>query len=91
MELPMMAQVSLVFTVNCESVSVPVLVQPNSEQACLLGLNVIPLFGIKLVDSYGRSIFFCNKPEPSTCSNSEVDTGDSQPIRQQPYCTPEVH
>ena len=56
-ELPVTAQVTLVFTINCKSVSVPVLVQPNSEQAYLLGLDTISLFEIKLVDSGGESIF----------------------------------
>ena len=55
-ELPVTAQVTLVFTVNRKSVSVPVLVQPNSEQACLLGMNALPLLGIVLTDDSGQPL-----------------------------------
>ena len=66
----MTAQVTVAFTINCKSVAVPELVQPNSEQACLLGLNAIPLFGIKLVDSGGKIIF----PETTNiCVNENRD------------------
>ena len=61
-ELPVTAQVSLVFTANSKSITVPVLVQPGSEQACLLGINAIPLLGIKLVYSDGDAIFPPLKP-----------------------------
>ena len=47
-------------------VTVPVFVQPDSEQACLLGMNVIPHLGIKLVRANGKPLI----PTPST--ESEV-------------------
>ena len=36
--------------------SVPVFVQPASEQACLLGINAIPLLGISVIQGGGKPI-----------------------------------
>ena len=72
MELPVTAQVLLTFKVNNKSVSVPVLVQPNSEQACLLGWNAIPLFGIKLVYSNGKLI------SPQVCAGINPCSSDCE-------------
>ena len=36
-----------------KSVTVPVFVQPDSEQACLLGMNALPFVGIEVRDSNG--------------------------------------
>ena len=46
-ELTITAQISLTFVNGNKSVSVPVFIQPDSEQACLLGVNVIPALGLK--------------------------------------------
>ena len=50
-KLVITAQIPLNFTLGNKSVSVPVFVQPASEQACLLGINAIPLLGIREVGS----------------------------------------
>lgn len=42
-ELLNTAQIPLILSLGEKSVSVPVFVQPDSNQACLLGINVIPL------------------------------------------------
>ena len=56
-ELNITAQVTLNFTVDEKSVqSVPVFVQPDSSQDCLLGTNAIPLLGIKVVRSSGDTL-----------------------------------
>ena len=47
------AQVTLTFNVDDRSVSIPVFVEPDSTQACLLGMNAIPLLGISVVRSNG--------------------------------------
>ena len=72
MELPVTAQVLLMFKVKNKSVSVPVLVQPNSEQACLLGWNAIPFFGIKLVYSNGQPI------SPQICAGIDPCSSDCE-------------
>ena len=44
------------------SVHVPMLVQPGSEQACLLDMNALPLLGIALVHNDGKLVY---PPKPS--------------------------
>ena len=55
------AQLNLTFSMDGMCVTVPVFVQPDSEQACLLGMNVIPHLGIKLVRANGKPLI----PTPS--------------------------
>ena len=55
-QLVITAQVPLVFTLDNIICSVPVFIQPNSEQACLMGMNVIPLLGIRIVRSTGMPV-----------------------------------
>ena len=50
------AQVPLVVSLGSNSVTVPVFVQPDSEQACLLGMNALPLLGIEVRQSNGTLI-----------------------------------
>ena len=47
-QLCITAQVSFNASLGSKYVIVPMFVQPNSEQACLLGMNVIPLLGIQV-------------------------------------------
>ncbi len=53
-ELVITAQVPLQFTLGDRSVSVPVFVQPDSEQTCLLGINAIPALGIDVTWNKGN-------------------------------------
>jgi hypothetical protein len=55
-ELCVTTQVSVLITVKGRSVSVPAFVQPDSEQACLLGMNALPLLGIQVLHHDGEPI-----------------------------------
>ena len=48
-------QVSLLFSLSSKSISVPIFVQPDSEQPCLLGINAILALGIDASWSDGNS------------------------------------
>lgn len=48
-ELVITAQISLSFSVDGKSVRVPVFVQPDSEQACLSGINAMSALGFKVL------------------------------------------
>jgi hypothetical protein len=50
------AQVPFVVSLGQNSVTVPVFMQPDSEQACLLGMNALPLLGIEVRLSNGTQI-----------------------------------
>ena len=45
------AQVMLNITADGKSVSAPLFIEPDSEQKCLLGMNVAPLLGLKFTRS----------------------------------------
>ena len=47
------AEIPFVVSLGPNSVTVPVFVQPDSEQACLLGMNSLPFLGIEVRDSNG--------------------------------------
>ena len=70
--LPITAQLSLTFSVDSKSVTVPVFVQPDSEQACLLGVNAIPLLSISVIRCNGKSILSHAPPEPDVASVKSV-------------------
>ena len=55
-ELVITAEVPLTLTLGDKTVSVPVFVQPDSVQACLLGINAIPLLGISVLQQDGKSV-----------------------------------
>ena len=67
-ELTITAQISLTFTSGNKSVSVPVFVQPDSEQVCLLGVNVISALGFKVLNNDGSLIL------PRDAGNSDTPT-----------------
>lgn len=50
------AQVPFVFSLGRYSVTVPTFIQPDSEQACLLGMNAIPLLGIEVKHGSGMQL-----------------------------------
>ena len=45
--------------------TVPVFVQPNSEQQCLLGMNAIPLLRIEVKHSDGEPILVLDQNTPA--------------------------
>ena len=49
-------EVVLKVAADGKTTSVPMFVQPDSEQPCLLGMNVIPTLGIKILRSNGKSL-----------------------------------
>ena len=49
-------QVSLNLSADGRSVSIPVFVQPDSEQSCLLGTNVALSLGMKFCQADGRPL-----------------------------------
>ena len=50
------AQVTLTLAVDGRSTTVPVFVQPDSEQECLLGSNVFPALGLSVVWANGKRL-----------------------------------
>ena len=44
------------FSLYNKSVSVPVIVQPDTDQDCLLGINAIPLLGISILHGGGKPV-----------------------------------
>ena len=73
MELKITAQVTLTFNVDDRSVSIPVFVQPDSAQACLLGMNAIPLLGISVVRSNGDVMLSSLPAESDTAKVNLVE------------------
>jgi len=57
-ELVITAQVPLTLSLGDKAVSVPVFVQPDSVQTCLLGINAIPLLGISILPHDGKLALF---------------------------------
>ena len=50
------AEVVLKVAADGKTTSVPIFVQPDSEQPCLLGMNVISTLGIKILRSNGKPL-----------------------------------
>ena len=65
-ELCITAQVTLSIELKSRIVKVPVFVQPDSEQRCLLGMNVIPLLGIEVRHCDGEPILLLDQKELSS-------------------------
>ena len=60
-QLEIVAQLDVTLELDDKRVSVPVFVQPNSSQICLLGMNAIPHLGIKVTRANGEVL--CDQPE----------------------------
>ena len=75
-QLRVTAQLSLDFTLESKSVTVPVFVQPDSDQDCLLGMNAIPLLGIKVLHHDGEPIV---SPDPETDQENADLANTSRP------------
>ena len=54
--LDITAQVSLTFSCDGRRVTVPTFIQPESEQKCLIGMNVIPFLGITICRANGKPL-----------------------------------
>jgi hypothetical protein len=52
-ELDITAEVSLEIEADGKAVTAPMFVQPDSEQPCLLGMNIAPALGLKFFDANG--------------------------------------
>ena len=46
------AQVKVMFSVDGKSIVAPVFIQPDGEQECLLGSNVLSIIGITCTNDY---------------------------------------
>ena len=55
-ELNVTAPLKLTLSSDGKSVVVPVFVQPDSEQPCLLGMNAAPALGLKFLRSNGQPL-----------------------------------
>ena len=55
-ELVVTAQLQVSIRADGKMVSVPVLVQPDSDQACLLGMNMALLLGLSFLGASGQPI-----------------------------------
>ena len=82
-ELLITAQVNLVVSLGDCSVTVPVFVQPDSKQNCLLGINAIPLLGIQGSKPNGNSLL---TPVPSEPDVSEISLVKAAAIPAQNGC-----
>ena len=58
------AQLQLSFSVDGKSANVPVSVQPDSEQSCVLGMNAISSLGRHVVRSTGEPLLPASQNEP---------------------------
>ena len=50
------AQVKLALIADGTAMKIPKLVQPDSKQECLLGMNAIPKLGLQLLHSNGKPV-----------------------------------
>ena len=63
-ELTITAQLPLSFSVDGKSVHVPVFMQPDSEQPCLLGMNAISSLGMHVLRANGEPVLPISSNEP---------------------------
>ena len=62
-ELDITAQVELTLAADGRKVTVPVFIQPNSEQACLLGTNALFALGVSVSRANGEPLKSCGGPQ----------------------------
>ena len=63
-ELVITAQLQANIEADGESTCVTVFVQPNSDQKCLLGMNVLPNLGLSITRANGESVMGRESPNP---------------------------
>ena len=56
-QLDITAKVTLTIGAGGKALKVPVLIQPLSQQPCLLGMNVAPDLGVCFLDAYGKALY----------------------------------
>ena len=61
-QLPISAEVELSIEANGETVTVPMFVQPNSAQACLLGTNATVPLKFQFLDGSGKPLRTIHHP-----------------------------
>ena len=88
-ELNITAQVTL--TVEADGVSIPVVlfVQPDSSQACLLGMNAAPAVGLRFLDAKGQPLRKAVMDRSGTSTVSLI-TCKAVPARAQSFVKAEV-
>ena len=66
-ELVITAQTDLTFKAAGKTVTIPVFIQPNSKQSCLLGTNAAEPLGLLFLDSMGKPLRTTpSEPKPET-------------------------
>ena len=63
-ELVITAQLQANIEADGESTCVTIFVQPNSDQKCLLGMNVLPNLGLSITRANGESVIGRESPNP---------------------------
>ena len=63
-EIVITAQLQLTIEADGESTNVIVFVQPDSEQRCLLGMNVLPALGLSVRRANGDPLIVKERVEP---------------------------
>jgi hypothetical protein len=78
------AQVNLNISADGKSVSAPVFVEPDSDQLCLLGMNVAPLLGLKFTRSNGQPLRLQSDSDQSVALVRLVETS-TVPARKEDF------
>lgn len=78
-ELSITAQLYVDVEADGESVSVPVFVQPQSEQQCLLGMNVLPALGLAITRANGMPLIVKNQVSDHSISSVRLVQTESIP------------
>ena len=55
-QLDITAKVTLTMEAGGKAVKVPVFIQPDSQQPCLLGMNAAPALGMSFLDAHGKAL-----------------------------------
>jgi len=91
-ELIITAQLQADIEADGESTSVTVFVQPDSEQKCLLGMNVLPDLGLSITRANGEPIIVKKDSNPIIAhvrlvQTSAIPSLKGQFLKVQPECT----
>ena len=73
-ELVITAQLQANITADGETTCVTVFVQPDSDQKCLLGMNVLPDLGLSITRANGEPVIVKEDPNPVVAHVSSVQT-----------------
>ena len=80
-ELIITAQLQLTIEADGESTNVTVFVQPDSEQQCLLGMNVLPALGLSIRRANGEPLIVKERVEPVVCNVKLIQSSTIPCIR----------